>query len=53
MAVQRTTYMTSAGRGGRRSASTSSGGVVGRGGQYISRIQRYRDLRASFGLSTG
>jgi len=53
MAIQRTTFSTSGGRGGRRAASISSGGLVGRGAQFINRNQRYRDLRAAFGMSTG
>lgn len=40
-------------RGGRRAASVESGGKAGHGGKFISRNQRYRDLRASLGLSTG
>lgn len=36
-----------------RAASTESGGAVGRGGRYISRSQRYYDMRRAFGLSAG
>lgn len=50
---QRTTSSTSGYRGGRRAASLSSGGRVGRGGQFINRRQRYGDLRKSFGMSAG
>jgi len=49
----RTTFATSGNRGGRQSASTSSGGAIGRGGRFISRNQRYRDVRASLGMATG
>jgi len=49
----RTSYSTSGYRGGRQSASVSSGGKIGRGGRYISRSQRYKDIRSAFGMSTG
>jgi len=51
--MNRTTFATSSFRGGRRAASISSGGQVGRGGQFISRNQRGRDMRAAFGLASG
>ncbi len=50
---RRTTYATSNYTGGMRAASVSSGGVVGRGGKFISRRQRYRDMRLAFGMSGG
>lgn len=53
MAIIRTPSSTSGYRGGRKSASTSSGGGLGRGGKFISRRQRYGDLRKAFGLSGG
>lgn len=53
MAVRRTLNATSGYRAGRRAASIESGGKVGRGGKFISRNRRYRDLRASLGLSSG
>ena len=53
MREQRTIFSSSAYRGGRQAASTSSGGKLGRGGQYITRRQRYRDMRLAFGLSGG
>jgi hypothetical protein len=40
-------------KGGRQAASVSSGGKLGRGGRYISRRQRYGDMRKAFGLSGG
>jgi len=48
-----TTYSTGGYRTGMRAASTKSGGPSGRGGRFISRQQRYRDLRLSLGLSAG
>lgn len=48
-----TSSSTSGYKGGRRAASTSSGGKIGRGGKFISRRQRYGDLRKAFGLSGG
>lgn len=49
----RTTFATSRFRGGRQAASTSSGGVLGRGGRFISRDTRRRDLRVALGLAGG
>nr|DAG47262.1 MAG TPA: hypothetical protein [Caudoviricetes sp.] len=49
----RSTYSTSNYRGGRRGLSTSSGGAVSRGGRYVSRDTVRRDLRVSFGLTSG
>lgn len=49
----RTTNSTSGYRGGMRAASISSGGRIGRGGQFVSRRQRYGDMRRAFGLSSG
>ncbi len=51
--ARRTTNVTSGYKGGSRAASTSSGGKVGRGGKFISRRQRYGDMRKAFGLSGG
>ncbi len=51
--ARRTTNASSGYSGGRRSASVSSGGKVGRGGKFVSRRQRYGDLRKAFGLSGG
>lgn len=48
-----TSFSTSGYRGGRRAASTSSGGKLGRGGKFINRRQRYGDMRKAFGLSGG
>lgn len=48
-----TTNSTGGYRAGRRAASTESGGALGRGGKFITRQQRYRDLRRSLGLSAG
>lgn len=50
---RRTGFSTSSYVGGRRAASVSSGGAVGRGGRFISRRQRYGDMRQAFGLSGG
>lgn len=51
--TQRTTFASSAYRGTRRSASTESGGKVGRGGRFVTRDQRRRDMRIAFGLAGG
>ena len=53
MAKKVTTNATSNYRGGSRAASTEAGGKLGRKGKYVSRRQRYYDLRQSFGLSGG
>ena len=45
-----TTFATSRYKGGRLSASTSSGGKVGRNAQFVSRPTRYNDLRRAFGM---
>ncbi len=37
----------------RRSASTTVGGPIGRGGRFVTRNQRYRDMRAAFGVAAG
>ena len=50
---RRTTFATSNYTGGRKAASTAAGGKLGRGGKYITRRQRYYDLRLAFGLSGG
>lgn len=49
----RTTNATSGYRGGARAASIEPGGKVGRGGRFVTRRQRYGDLRRAFGLSGG
>ncbi|SDE15934.1 hypothetical protein [Riemerella columbipharyngis] len=49
----RTTSATSGYRGGSKAASTESGGKLGRNGKFITRRQRYGDLRRAFGLSSG
>lgn len=36
-----------------RAASVEAGGRVGRGGRYITRNQRYYDMRRAFGMSAG
>lgn len=50
---QRTTNATSGYKGGMRAASTSRGGTVGRGGRFVTRRQRYYDMRKAFGMSAG
>lgn len=49
----RTTNVTSNYRGGMRAASTAKGGALGRGGKFVTRRQRYYDMRKAFGLSAG
>lgn len=49
----KTLNATSGYRGGSRAASIASGGKVGRGGKFITRRQRYGDVRKAFGLSSG
>lgn len=53
MAVIRTPSSTSGYRGGRKAASTSSGGSLGRKSKFVSRRQRYYDMRKAFGMSGG
>ena len=48
-----TTFATSGYRGGQRAATDPKTGKVGRGGKFITHDQRYRDMRAAFGMSTG
>lgn len=50
---QRTTNSTSNYRGGMRANMVSSGGKVGRGGQFITRRQRKYDLNIAFGMAGG
>lgn len=45
-----TTFATSKYKGGRQSASVSSGGKIGNKGKFVTRNQRYNDLRRSFGM---
>lgn len=51
--IARTTYATSGYKSNMRAASTSQGGVLGRGGKAINRSQRRYDMRVAFGLSAG
>lgn len=51
--LPRTTSATSNYLGGMRAASTESGGTIGRSGRFISRRQRYYDMRTAMGLSGG
>jgi len=53
MAKKTTTFATSKYKGGRRAASTSSGGKVGRGGKFITRKERLRDLRIALAEQEG
>lgn len=49
----RTTFASSRYGGTRRASSVESGGRLGRGGRFITRNQRYRDIRSAMGLSSG
>lgn len=49
----RTNNATSGYRGGMRAASEGRGGKVGRKGQFVTRRQRYYDMRKAFGMSAG
>lgn len=51
--LRRTTNATGAYRGGSRAASTSRGGALGRRGQFVSRRQRYYDMRIAMGMNGG
>lgn len=52
--LSKSTLFSSSGySGGRKAASTSSGGSLGRKSKFVSRRQRYGDLRKAFGLSGG
>lgn len=51
--LARTTNVTSNYTGGMRAASQESGGRLGRSGRFISRRQRYYDMRVAMGLSGG
>lgn len=53
MAKRRTTNATSGYRGGMKTASTGVGGKIGRNSRYVSRRQRYYDMRIAFGRSGG
>ena len=49
----RTTNSTSGYRGGMRAASVERGGKLGRKGQFVTRRQRYYDMRLAMGLAGG
>ncbi len=48
-----TTNASSGYKGSMKAASTSSGGKLGRKSKFITRRQRYYDMRRAFGLSGG
>jgi len=51
--VQRTTYSSSEYSGGRKGFSTESGGKLSKGGRYVSRRQKYYQVRVGLGLAGG
>lgn len=51
--MNRTTFATSGFRGSRRAASRGSGQTAGRNNRFITRRQRYGDMRRAFGLAGG
>lgn len=51
--VQSTTFASSNYTGGRKGLSTESGGKLSAGGKFVSRRQKYYQVRTGFGLAGG